>query len=150
MYMYVTEYKEKFRMPWRGRRGLDRIVGGFSTICAISAYHRSWRGVLDTTLCDKVCQWFSPITLVSSTNKTDRHDISELLLKVALNTINQTKPNQNAMNTKSKEKEPFLIASHCSGSDSGNVWSSEFQLICYCLFLYGCWRSRYSEGETNI
>jgi hypothetical protein len=34
--------------------------------------------VLDTTLCDKVCQWlatgwwFSPDTLVSSTNKTDR------------------------------------------------------------------------------
>ena len=29
-------------------------------------------------------------TLVSSTNKTDRHDITEILLKVALNTINQT------------------------------------------------------------
>ena len=38
----------------------------------------------------KVCQWlttgrwFSP---VSSTNKTDRHDITEILLKVVLNTI---------------------------------------------------------------
>jgi hypothetical protein len=42
---------------------------------------RSWRGVLDTTLCDKVCQWFSPGTSVSSTNKTDRHDITEILLK---------------------------------------------------------------------
>jgi hypothetical protein len=31
--------------------------------------------------------WFSPGTLVSSTNKTDRHDITEILLKVALNTI---------------------------------------------------------------
>ena len=49
-------------------------------------------GVLDTTLCDKVWQWFSPGTLVSSTNKSDRHDITEILLKVALNTINQTKP----------------------------------------------------------
>jgi hypothetical protein len=29
---------------------------------------------------------------VSSTNKTDRHDITEILFKVALNTINQTKP----------------------------------------------------------
>jgi hypothetical protein len=27
---------------------------------------------------------------VSSTNKTDRHDITETLLKVALNTINQS------------------------------------------------------------
>jgi hypothetical protein len=33
---------------------------------------------------------FSPGTPVSSTNKTDRHDINEILLKVALNTINQT------------------------------------------------------------
>jgi hypothetical protein len=43
-----------------------------------------------TTLCDKVCQWlttgrwFSPGTPVSSTNKTDHHDITEILLKVAL------------------------------------------------------------------
>jgi hypothetical protein len=29
--------------------------------------------------------------LASSTNKADRHDITEILLKVALNTINQTK-----------------------------------------------------------
>ena len=35
-------------------------------------------------------QWFSPGTLVSSTNKTDRHDIAEILLKVTLSTINQT------------------------------------------------------------
>jgi len=52
--------------------------------------------VLDTTLCDKVCQWlatgrwFSSGTLVSSTNNTDSDDITEILLKVALNTINQT------------------------------------------------------------
>jgi hypothetical protein len=32
-------------------------------------------------------QWFSPGIPVSSTNKTDRHDIAEILLKVALNTI---------------------------------------------------------------
>jgi hypothetical protein len=33
-------------------------------------------------------------TPVSSTNKTDRHDIAEILLKVALNTINQTNKNK--------------------------------------------------------
>jgi hypothetical protein len=37
---------------------------------------------IDTTLCDKFCEWlgtgrwFYPGTLVSSTNKTDRHDIA--------------------------------------------------------------------------
>jgi hypothetical protein len=32
-------------------------------------------GVLDTTLCAEICQWFSPSTTVSTTNKTDLHDI---------------------------------------------------------------------------
>jgi hypothetical protein len=34
--------------------------------------------------------WFSPDTPVSSPNKTDHHDITEILLKVALNTITLT------------------------------------------------------------
>jgi hypothetical protein len=37
--------------------------------------------------------WFSLGNPVSSTNKTDRHDITDILLKVALNTI-KPKPNQ--------------------------------------------------------
>ena len=55
---------------------------------------------LDTTLCDKVRQrlaadrGFSSGTPVSSTNKTDRHYIVEILLKKVLNTI---KPNQVAL-----------------------------------------------------
>jgi hypothetical protein len=48
-----------------------------------------------TTLCDKVCQWLATgrqISLgppISSTNKADRYDITEILLKVALNTIKE-------------------------------------------------------------
>jgi len=78
-------------VKWWGRRGRHRMIIGFTTTCAISAYHhkscefesRSWRGVLNTTLCDKVCQWlatgrwFSPVPY---TNKTDRHDMTETLL----------------------------------------------------------------------
>jgi hypothetical protein len=37
--------------------------------------------------------WFSPDTPASSTIKTGRHDTAEILLKVALNTINQMKSN---------------------------------------------------------
>ena len=58
-----------------GRRGRNRMVVGFTTTCVSSAYHhqscefepRLCRGVLDTILCDKVCQllatgrWFSPV-----------------------------------------------------------------------------------------
>jgi hypothetical protein len=35
-------------------------------------------------------RWFSPDTPASSTAKTGRHDIAEILLKVALNTKNQS------------------------------------------------------------
>ena len=35
-------------------------------------------------------RWLSPGSLASSTTKTGRHDIAEILLKVALNTINQS------------------------------------------------------------
>jgi hypothetical protein len=50
-----------------------------------------------TALYDKAYQWlatgrwFSQGPPVSSTNKTDRHDITEILLKVPLNNIKQTK-----------------------------------------------------------
>ena len=50
-----------------------------------------------TTLCDKVCQWLSTVRWfslgppVSSTNKTDCYDITEIELKVALSAIKQTK-----------------------------------------------------------
>jgi len=48
-------------------------------------------GVLDTTVCQWLAKgrWFSPGIQISSTNKTDRHDITEILLKVTLNTMNQ-------------------------------------------------------------
>ena len=42
-------------------------------------------------------RWFFPGTAASSTTKTGRHDIAEILLKVALNTINQIKSNQPIM-----------------------------------------------------
>ena len=46
--------------------------------------------------CDKVCQWlatgqwFSHGTAVSSTNKTDWHDVAKILLKVAFKPYNPT------------------------------------------------------------
>jgi len=64
------------------------IVGTYSYLCnqCISPL-MLWvwipirQGVLDTTLCDKVCQWLVAGTLVSSTNKTDCHDITEILFE---------------------------------------------------------------------
>ena len=53
-----------------------------------------------TTSCDKVCQWlttgrfFFPGHPVSSTSKTDLHDITEQLLKLALSSIKQISKNK--------------------------------------------------------
>jgi hypothetical protein len=52
------------------------------------------------TASDKVYQllahgrWFSPGTPASSTTKTGRHDIAEILLKVALNTNKSNQSNK--------------------------------------------------------
>jgi hypothetical protein len=78
------------------------------------------RGVLDTTLCDKICQWlatgrwFSPGTVVSSTNKTDDHDITEILLKVALNTIKPTNHFQQYYN--------YIVAVNFIGWGNCTIW----------------------------
>jgi hypothetical protein len=61
----------------------------FTTMASILLQARCNR---KKTSCDKVCEWlatawwFSPDTPVS-TNKTDRHELTEILLKVALKTI---------------------------------------------------------------
>jgi hypothetical protein len=43
--------------------------------------------------------WFSAGTPASSTNTTGRHDIAEILMKVALNTINQKQIQEEHRNT---------------------------------------------------
>ena len=87
------------------RRGCDRIVVVFTTTDAISTYHhwccelesRSGRGVQHYVIkCVSDLRKFGgffPGPPVSSTNKGGCHDITEILLKVALTTITQTKKN---------------------------------------------------------
>jgi hypothetical protein len=62
-------------------------------------------------------RWFSPGTSASSTTKTGGHDIAEILLKVALSTINQINFNKIFVYLKS-------YAKHTA------------QLFCCCLFLW--------------
>jgi hypothetical protein len=42
--------------PGYASGSVDAQVVGFTTTHAISAYHHSCQGVLDISLCDKVCQ----------------------------------------------------------------------------------------------
>ena len=80
---------------------LSRVVRGHWSMCWLG---KSWSVITKKqffshfpfSLCDKVCQWlasgrwFTPGTPLSSTNKTGRHDITEILLTVALNIITIT------------------------------------------------------------
>jgi hypothetical protein len=95
----------------RGRHGCDLIVVGFTTTYAISAYHH-WSCEFESRSDEmysiqhyviKVWQWLakgrwsSPGTPVSSSNKPDRHNITEILLKVALNTTTLTPKSRERM-----------------------------------------------------
>jgi hypothetical protein len=99
------------------------------------------RGVIDTTLFEKVYpwftsgRWFSPGTSVSSTNKINHHNITVILLKGALNTIN---PHQYQYSTMI-----FRDQMHCwwkvlSVRDSTAVdhglkhWSGQTKKYCGC------------------
>ena len=93
----------------RGHCGRDHMVVGFTTTYAINAFHhwccefesRSGWGVQVQHYI--FCMWYSlsvtcdrsVVFSGSSTNKTDRHDITEILLKVVLNTIKQTNKQYN-------------------------------------------------------
>ena len=78
------------------RRG-RMVVGIYNYLCnqCLSPIKLRLRIPFTRCVLDKVCQWlatgrwFSLGTLVSSSNKTDRHNITEILLKVAFNIINQ-------------------------------------------------------------
>jgi hypothetical protein len=82
---------------------------------------------LDKTLCHKVCQrlatvqWFSSGTPVSSTNKTDRDDITEILLKVAFSTITLT------IGTLKEIEKPNNLMSFWNKKTKGNKQDSQIR-----------------------
>ena len=93
----IQVYIQKYLL---GAVMVDHMIVGFTTTYVISAYHH-WSCEFDSCSGDVnsiqhdviVCQWlatgqwFSMGTPVCPTNKTDRHDITEILLKMTLNTI---------------------------------------------------------------
>ena len=97
---------------------------------------------------DKVYQllaqgrWFSPGTPASSTTKTGRHDIAEILLKVALNTKIQIQIQQtdiiwlqyNRYNIWNMSYLPFQSTwCHCQF-----LWSCVYRFPCLCCIDLSC------------
>ena len=96
-----SQYKHNNSLCWLGiliRRGRDRMVVGFIATCIISAYHHQsceFESLSGRGIEHYVIKFISDLRQVDgflrvSTNKTDRHDITEVLLKVALNATKQT------------------------------------------------------------
>ena len=122
------------------------IQYSFTTTYAISAYHhwccefesRSGPGVQHYAIKFVSDLWqvggFPCVSLgppVSSTNETDHHDITEILLKVALNTIKQTNKKYTAF--------PFYKATLTKGHPS---YQARFQMPCGNKILKNCLPSR--------
>ena len=74
-------------------------------------------------------RWLSPGTLATSTNKSDRHDITEILLKVALNTITLTLTLKNTTYT-----EDYQLNIH-----SCPAWFNQFRRNHFNHFPIGCY-----------
>ena len=75
---------------YKVRRARDRMIVEFNYLCNQCLSPLTLYSIQH---CDNVCQWlatgwwFYPGTQIFSTKKTDRHDITEILLKVPLSTI---------------------------------------------------------------
>ena len=116
----ITKKKRQPSIPsnnWEGPSWLWSHGSWIYHLSPLMLWVRIWIRARCTTLCDKVCQWlatshwFSPGPPVSSTNKADRHDITDILLKVALNTIKQinkqnhiVKPGKNIVGNRGHKK----------------------------------------------
>ena len=88
----------KFQIRFYGKllTHYNRSTMQISKYCCAFESH-SWWGVLDVTICDKVCQWLAVGRWFSP--GTDRHDITEIMLKVAMNTITIPLISKNMLNT---------------------------------------------------
>ena len=141
------------------------MIVGFTTTYEISVYHHkccefefhSWRGVLDTTLCDKVCQWlatgrwFSPGTPVFSTNKTDCQEITDILLNVVKHP--NSNPNAYQYYFYHQQNEPITSTHRTQWKEkTGDVldWDSHINMtgLNRVKLFYGKWRKQLAFYTT--
>ena len=95
-------------------------------------------------------RWFSPSTPIFSTNKTDHHDITKILMKVVLNTITTQNPlinsagqkskcNKNLNNKKSECRVPKILKNVTTGSLFGlfvHLVTSHWVVYSHCIDIW--------------
>jgi hypothetical protein len=84
----IKESQRKITEVESGIQGVGNLFDNLKTVCEKNRNASCvLQGVLDTTLCDKVCRWlevdrwFSTGTPISSTNKTHRYKTSSYLIR---------------------------------------------------------------------
>ena len=81
-------------------------------------------------------QWFSPGNPVSSTNKTDHHDITEILLKVALSVLNQQTIRKLLSELMYNKKKNLISTQIVISLKSTCLWRNT---ICYNINIINNW-----------
>ena len=121
-------------------------------------YHQYGVG---SRLCKLNGRWFSPGTLASSTTKTGRHDIAEVLLKVVLNTKNQNQSQKYyASNVTLTSKDPTNTLIKLLIKCNKPLWSVQSVLddCCSVPLLQipqsrkrsFTWYGSYQHGQQNV
>jgi hypothetical protein len=133
-------------MNAQDRRGSNRVVIG-QCLSPLNLFEcRSWWGVLDTTCYAKVCDKsvvFFVLFDFSSTNKTDRHDIVEILLKVGLNNI--------TLNLKEYAMKIQILTVHLYTNNSNMTAYISSTSICRYISTFSICALKLSIGnEKNI
>jgi hypothetical protein len=130
---------------WRKPEKTTDLLYHHLIVISSNPTHGEVYSIQHYVICNKVCQWlatgrwFSP---ASSTNKTDCHDITEILLKVALNIINQP-IFQRKQNPLQVYIVGFSIFSMCTstslftGSTVLKMWTFSMNILCNSLKLRG-------------
>ena len=118
-------------------------------------YRHIWRGVLDTTFGSRLLVTLG--TPVSSTNKTDRHDIATiLLLKWAYNDSNNILSPLKGTQTTTSESKWCSIGSAASRVRWSSVIFSLHELLSnvtfewYISFVHEYWRRSLSDGYIAV
>jgi hypothetical protein len=114
------------------------MVVVFSTTYAINAFHHLscdfescwWQGLLDATLCDKICQWLTAGRWFSPGTRFPRP------LKVALNTItplhinaNSRWPNARLPEGSPRDSETRLTLVTCYNKQIGTVLKTDVKML---------------------
>ena len=80
-------------------------------------------------------RWFSLGTPASSTTKTGHHDIAEILLKVALSTINQIKIMQDVSEEYFRMSQEYLLCISMFIEKALKIMTSKYSIYLFYVFI---------------